>query len=289
MRPQRSITGTGTGTGGSNAGSAGRGGQASADEAQPARVLVVDDDAPLGRAYERILRAAGFVVERAADGALAAAAVKGGSFDVVLSDIDMPGLSGIDLLRAVRAHDLDLPVVLVTASPAVETAVAALEYGALRYLIKPVAARDLVQVITRAAQLRKLAVLNRQALMLREADRFGNGDRAGIEALFARALDGLYMAYQPIVCHSERRVHALEALVRSSEPAMAGPGPIFDAAARLDRLDDLGRCIRAKVAGAADGFPDFALFVNLHPHDLLDEQLYSLSAQLSAVAGRVVL
>lgn len=253
------------------------------------RILVVDDDPQLLRVYERILRSAGFDVDRAADGKTAAAAVRNGRYDVVLSDIDMPGLDGIGLLRAVREHDLDLPVVLVTASPAVETAVQALESGALRYLIKPVAAADLTKAVRHAAQLRRLATLKREAANLVAAEKFQIGDRAGLEMVFSRALDSLWMAYQPIVCVSKRTTYALEALVRSSEPGMSGPAALFDAAERLERLTDIGRRIRKTVAGAAVERPDTTLFVNLHPRDLVDEELYSPLAPLSTVASRVVL
>src|SRR4051812_2490273 len=83
------------------------------------RVLIADDDPHQLRAYERILRSAGFDIECAALGTFAVESLRKRHFDVVLSDIDMPGLDGIGLLRAVRAHDLDLPVVLITASPRV--------------------------------------------------------------------------------------------------------------------------------------------------------------------------
>jgi len=253
------------------------------------RVLIVDDDPQMLRVYERILRAAGFALERAADGRAAAEAVRRGHFDVIVSDIDMPGLDGIGLLRAVREHDLDLPVVLVTASPAVETAVQALEWGALRYLIKPVAAAELTKVTRHAAQLRRMAALKREAINLVAGERFKVGDRVGLEMVFARALDALWMAYQPIVANSRRSTFALEALVRSGEPEMSGPAALFDAAERLDRIADVGRRIRAKVAGTAAEMPDTTFFVNLHPRDLLDEELYAPQAPLSAVARQCVL
>lgn len=258
-------------------------------DAARARVLIVDDDPQLLRVYERILGSAGFIIERASEGRSAADAVRSGRFDVVLSDIDMPGLNGIGLLRAVREHDLDLPVVLITASPAVETAVQALEAGALRYLIKPVSAADLTQAIRYAAQLRRLARLKREAVNLVAAEQFQIGDRAGLEAVFGRALDALWMAYQPIVAVSKQTTFALEALVRSGEPAMSGPAAIFDAAERLNRITDVGRRIRARVAATSVEMPDATLFVNLHPRDLLDDDLYSPSAPLSARARQVVL
>lgn len=253
------------------------------------RVLLVDDDPEQLRAYARVLRHAGFELESAADGTLAAKAVKERPFDVVVSDIDMPGLDGIGLLRAVREHDLDLPVLLVTASPAVDTAVQALEAGALRYLIKPVAAAELTKAVQHAAQLRRMATLKREAANLVGGEQFKIGDRAGLETVFARALDALWMAYQPIVAVSTRATFAFEALVRSAEPAMSGPAALFDAAERLDRLAELGRRIRGRVAAMASESPETTLFVNLHPRDLVDEELFSATAPLSRVAGRVVL
>jgi len=260
----------------------------SSSEPRP-RVLVADDDPQQLRVYERILRSAGFDIEVASEGTLAARAIKKGRFDVVLSDIDMPGLDGIGLLRAVREHDLDLPVVLMTASPAVETAVQALELGALRYLIKPVTATALAAAVKHAAQLRRMAALKREAANLVADEQFRVGDRAALEPVFARALDALWMAYQPIVAVSQRTTFAFEALVRSGEPAMSGPAALFDAAERLDRLVDVGRRIRARVAAAASESPDATMFVNLHPRDLLDDELYSPSAPLTTVARRVVL
>jgi EAL domain-containing protein (putative c-di-GMP-specific phosphodiesterase class I) len=82
---------------------------------------------------------------------------------------------------------------------------------------------------------------------------------------------------------------ACEALVRSGEHAMAGPAAIFDAAEVLQRLYDVGRRIRASVAETAGQHPDTCFFVNLHPRDLLDEELFDASAPLSQLATRVVL
>src|SRR6201999_4355119 len=78
----------------------------------------------------------GYVAETAGDGAAASALLRDRQFDVILSDVHMPGLDGIELLRVVRERDLDVPVILLTGAPDVETAARALEYGAFRYLIK---------------------------------------------------------------------------------------------------------------------------------------------------------
>src|SRR5258708_840149 len=107
------------------------------------RVLIVDDDELLARSYARALSAEGYDVETRLDGESAVDAVQTSSFDVVLSDVDMPRLSGVALLERIRACDLDIPVVLITGNPSLETAVAAVEHGALRYMTKPVEAKHL--------------------------------------------------------------------------------------------------------------------------------------------------
>src|SRR5947207_11387749 len=101
------------------------------------RVLVVDDDDGVRTACRRGLVAAGFDVEVASDGGEAIEKVDA-RLDVVVSDIEMPGIDGVQLLQRVRERDPDVPVVLVTGLPALDSAVRAVEYGAHRYLAKPV-------------------------------------------------------------------------------------------------------------------------------------------------------
>jgi EAL domain-containing protein (putative c-di-GMP-specific phosphodiesterase class I)/ActR/RegA family two-component response regulator len=255
-----------------------------------ARVLVVDDDAAVLRAHARALTTSGYVVDTALDGEAAMRAVGETSYDVILSDIDMPGMSGLQLLANVRAIDLDVPVVLVTGAPSVESAINGMERGALRYLVKPVQVAALVAVADDGVRMHRLAKAKRQALELAGGlDRFV-GDRAGLAASFDRALASLHMAYQPIVSSSGRTVFAYEALLRSREPNLPHPGAVLDAAERLGRVHELGRCIRAKaiepLAHIGDGVH---LFLNLHPSDLLDAELYSPQSPLAQVASRVVL
>jgi EAL domain-containing protein (putative c-di-GMP-specific phosphodiesterase class I)/ActR/RegA family two-component response regulator len=255
------------------------------------RVLLVDDDPQLPRAFGRILRSAGFVVEHAIDGTEAVAAIKRGGLDVVISDIDMPGLDGIQLLRIAHTIDADLPLVLITGSPAVETAIAAVEHGALRYLVKPVPPQQLTDTVTEAAALRRMALVKREAAALAAltATQSPLLDRPQLGATLDRALDSLWMAYQPIVAVETRRIFACEALVRSGVHDMAEPAAIFDAAEALQRVYDVGRRVRGSVAATAAQHPDICFFVNLHPRDLLDEELFDAAAPLSQIATRVVL
>ncbi len=255
------------------------------------RVLVVDDDEVLARSYARTLSAAGYEVEIRLDGEAAIEAVRlGVSLDVVLSDIDMPRLGGLALLERVRSHDLDIPVILITGSPSLETAVAAVQHGALRYLTKPVDANQLRSVTADAVRLHRLARAKRSALDLAGGVDRLVGDRAGLVASFARALDTLWIAYQPIVSWSRREVFGYEALLRSREPSLPHPGAILDAAEQLKRLPELGRAIRDRAAESLVTMPEHvALFVNLHTHDLLDEDLFLSDRPLARVANRVVL
>ncbi|HTA21262.1 MAG TPA: EAL domain-containing protein [Polyangia bacterium] len=254
------------------------------------QVLVVDDDVPTARGFGRILTSAGFAVTLAHDGVEAAALASKRSFDTILSDIAMPGMNGIELMRAVREHDLDVPFVLMTGGPAVESAVRAVEFGALRYLIKPVAADDLEEVVTRAVRLHQMARIKREALEMFRLDGKTIGDRAGLEARFASALDTLWIAYQPIVSWSKRSTFAHEALVRNEEPTLRSPPDLFEAAERLGRLEELGRTVRDRVAQTLDANPvDGLLFINLHAMELADDRLVASEAPLSRHAGRVVL
>ncbi len=254
------------------------------------RVLLVDDEHALRRAYARAIEAAGFEVEQASTGQQALAALAGKDFDVIVTDITMPEMTGIELVRAVRERDLDVPVIMVTGSPTVESATSAVEYGALRYLVKPIEGKVLVENVERAAKLRRVARLKREAVEYLGAAEKLVGDQAGLEASLARGMQTLWMAYQPILDAATRRVVAYEALVRTREPTIPHPGALFSIAERLDRVAEVGRAIRAHVAATlSERPPEVDIFINLHPTDLLDEELFSTSAPLSAFARQIVL
>ena len=254
-----------------------------------ARVLVVDDDPTLRAAAARILVAAGYEVTTAASGREAILLLSA-SFETIVSDIFMPDGDGIDLLRAIRQRDPDVPVVLMTGAPDLPTVVQALEHGALLYLTKPVGAAALQDAVARAVSLHKIARTKREALVVVNEGGLGVGDRVGLEASFDRALDTLWMAYQPIVRTSDRSLFGYEALLRSTEKSLPHPGAILDAAERLGRLPDLGRKVRAVAMVPIAAAPDRGtLFVNLHACDLGDDDLFSPTSPLAAIADRVVL
>jgi EAL domain-containing protein (putative c-di-GMP-specific phosphodiesterase class I)/CheY-like chemotaxis protein len=255
----------------------------------PAKVLVVDDEDAVSGAIERLLSSAGFEVVVARSGTEAIALITATSFDVILSDIHMPKLDGVQLLRLIRLRDLDVPVLLMTGQPHISTATRAIALGALQYLIKPVSPGTLVATVKRAARLSYIARIRRDAFRLVNGP-YGSSVELGEQTQLDRGLSSMWMAFQPIVRTEGNAAYAFEALLRSGEVSLPNPPAIIEAAERLGRLADVGRSVRRAVAAAIPDAPKDALvFVNLHARDLMDEDLYSPSAPLSAFASRVVL
>lgn len=251
------------------------------------RVLIADDDDAVRRVLTRAVESEGYKVEAVANGDDAARAFFEDAFDLVISDIDMPGRNGIELLQAVRARDMDVPVVLLTGGPSLDTAISAVEHSATRYLTKPVDLLVLSDTLRRTIQAGQLARARRALMELIGESPHQIVDLASLEARFEAALRHLYMVYQPIVRWSDRSVFAYEALVRSAEPSIPHPGALFDTADRLDRVADIGRGVRAICADPV-GAETPLLFVNLHTKDLLEESLYDADAPLARIASRVV-
>src|SRR5512133_951302 len=254
------------------------------------QVLVVDDERPVARVFGRVLETAGYQTSVCYDGAMALSLLDRYEYDVVLSDLAMPGLDGIELLRAVRARDLDLPVILVTGTPSMDSAILAVEYGAHRYLQKPVDARLLSEAVSKAISVRRFAVLRREMLAALGAQGLCLSDRAGLEVRFERALEHLYMVFQPVVSWSARSVFAYEAFVRSREPTLRTPRELFDAAERLNRLYELTSRIHDLCGERLGTLPPLALLlVNLHVQDLTYASKLVETSALVPVADRVVL
>jgi EAL domain-containing protein (putative c-di-GMP-specific phosphodiesterase class I)/CheY-like chemotaxis protein len=256
-----------------------------------AEILIVDDEPVTARGYARALGAAGYRVTVANDGREAAGLTKQKGFDVIISDIAMPDMDGLALLRAIREGDLDVPMIFMTGSPAIETAMEAIEYGAFRYLLKPVAPEALLQVVERAVTFHKLARVRREATKIQVPDgAHPIGDRAGLEARFTSAVEKLWVATQPIVSWSGKSTFAYETLLRTDEETLRSPLDFFDAAERLGRAPELGRIIRGHVAKLLVTAPPGAhIFVNLHPSDLEDAELYADDGALTPFAPQVVL
>src|SRR5580658_4154658 len=254
------------------------------------RILVTDDDADLLATCANALTSCGCHVETAPTRDAARIHAERGPFDVIVTDVVMKGTSVLEFLRTVRERDADVPVLLVAASSDRAAAADAVAYGAFRSIRKPVAPATLLEVVRRAVELHKMATLKRQALDIAGSTSHHLGDRASLEVHFDRALDRLWLAFQPIVSWRQETVFGYEALVRSDEPTLARPFDLFTAAERLGRLHDLGRAIRQRVARSAPDAPaSCKLFVNVHSSDLDDVDLISPSAPLTPMASSIVL
>jgi two-component system response regulator FlrC len=114
------------------------------------RILIVDDDGGMRRALAEVLGRGGFDVAQASSGEEGLARLGADAFDLVVSDLRMPGLGGLNLLREARRRHPRVPIILITAYGTVDDAVAAMKLGACDFLVKPFSPQDLLQLVRRA-------------------------------------------------------------------------------------------------------------------------------------------
>lgn len=112
------------------------------------RILIVDDDRRMARTLVDILRVKGYEVEGAHSASEALEKLGGDRFDCVLSDIRMPGVNGVDLYRAIKGRQPDLPVVLMTAYSDDKRVKEGLEGGAIRVFFKPLDINALLEFLS---------------------------------------------------------------------------------------------------------------------------------------------
>ena len=158
------------------------------------RVLVVDDDESLRRVTQVQLEQAGCETKVAANGAEALALLQRSPQDLVITDLKMPGMSGLDLLRRIRSEYPDTVVVMITAFGAVDTAVEAMKVGAHDYITKPVNADELELVVQRALEHLDLLEENR---------------------ILRSSLDGKY-GFESIIGHSKSLLQVLDMSARAA-------------------------------------------------------------------------
>jgi signal transduction histidine kinase/DNA-binding response OmpR family regulator len=144
-------------------GASGAAGPETADEAAP-RVLVVDDEPSVVEVFQEFLAAQGYALSVAASGEEALRMLPDCRPDIVLTDLNLPGLSGLEVMRAAKSVDPEVCVVVVTGYASASTAIDALRQGAYDYVTKPFDLGDLLQIIERGLANRRLKVLNRELL-----------------------------------------------------------------------------------------------------------------------------
>ncbi len=150
------------------------------------RILVVDDDESLRRVTQVQLEQAGFQTQTAADGSEALAALQKAPVQLVITDLKMPGMSGLELLRRIRAEYPEVVVVVITAYGTVESAVEAMRAGAYDYITKPVHPEELELVAKRALQHLQLLEENRALRSSLDA-------KYGFESIIGRSRSLLYV------------------------------------------------------------------------------------------------
>src|SRR5262245_58419988 len=130
-------------------------------ETPPATRLVADDDPAVRESLDRVLTREGYTVVLAPDGQAALERLQTGGIDLVLSDLKMPGLTGLELLPKAKAVAPDVDFIMLTAFGTVEEAVKAMKDGATDFLTKPFQRAQLVKVVRQALERRALIAQNR--------------------------------------------------------------------------------------------------------------------------------
>ena len=153
-------------------------------------MLVIDDESGILDTLRILLKKEGYEVSTAQGGKAGLDAIRANAPDIVLTDVRMPQVTGLDILQAVKETDPITPVLLMTAQASLQSAIQAVNAGAFYYLQKPFATAELLDILRRACESRQIRVENKQ--LKQENRRSGGGARAGVglvggkEASFAR-------------------------------------------------------------------------------------------------------
>ncbi len=127
----------------------------------PDRILIVDDEEAIREVVSTLLTAQGYQCQTAGNGEEAINKMREGGFDLVLSDLVMPGVDGLKLIELVRGYDPEVPVIMVTAMHDISTAIEAMRRGAYDYILKPFEKEQLFLSVRRALEHRRLIYENR--------------------------------------------------------------------------------------------------------------------------------
>ena len=162
---------------------------------QQPSVLVIDDESGILDTLRILLKKEGYEVSTAQGGKAGLDAIRANAPDIVLTDVRMPQVTGLDILQAVKETDPITPVLLMTAQASLQSAIQAVNAGAFYYLQKPFANDELLAILRRACEFRQIRVENKQ--LKQEIRRTGGGPRAIVTRPIGKArrfLDVLRLA-----------------------------------------------------------------------------------------------
>jgi signal transduction histidine kinase len=160
------------------------------------KILVIDDEPGIREGCKRALTPQGFSVDAAENGEDGLRLMQASSYDLVLLDVMMPGISGMDVLGAIHAHDPEIICIIITGFATVELAVSAIKQGAYDFLTKPFASDDLMLVVNRGLERRRLS-LEAKRLQTIEAE----AKRLAEEKARLEELDKAKLAFIRLVTH----------------------------------------------------------------------------------------
>jgi signal transduction histidine kinase len=208
------------------------------------RLLILDDESMHMRALCDTLEAEGYITVGFTEPTAALAALREQSFDLVLTDLTMPGRDGIEFLQAAREIDINMVGIVMTGHGTIDTAVAAMKAGALDYILKPFTLRMILPVLSRALTVRSLRTENVQ---LRQAEETIRRMNANLERCVQERTRELIEANRELEAFSHSVSHDLRAPLR----ALDGFTSIL-ADQYSDRLDERGRGYVQRVVDAVD-------------------------------------
>ena len=208
--------------------------------AETATLLVADDDPAVRQSLERTLAREGYTVVLAPDGQAALERLRQGGVDLLLSDLRMPGLTGLELLREVKAAVPDVDVILLTAFGTVEEAVAAMKDGAVDFLTKPFQRAQLIRVIRKALERRELIAQN-LALQRRLDDLLAQGNLIGVSPAFRSMMtlvDQVANSSATVLIHGESGTgkELVARAIHDRSPRRSGPFVAVNCAALPETL-----------------------------------------------------
>jgi two-component system cell cycle sensor histidine kinase/response regulator CckA len=251
-------------------------------------VLVVDEDDSVRIALSRVLTSRGFVVLEAVSAKAALQVVQEVQPSVLMTEVRLTDMDGLDLLAALRRIRPRLPAIIFSGQMSNEDTRRAIDSRVSAFLSKPIDSERFYTEVDRAIKDGHVAELQHQLLLSRVPASMVE-DLPATERQFSESVSQLQMAYQPIVRAHDYSIFAYEALARSRGP-LESPDKLLAAAEILGRIDELGQAIRRSIADTLSLHTECLepVFVNLHPAELRGDLLVSHGEPLLKHSSRVI-